>query len=126
MRRRLRSVALPVHRHALLQIAVDAVLVGLSYFLAFHLRFDSGLPGRYDDLFRKTVLPLVVGGVVVLALLGAYQRWWRYTTPRDYQALVGAGLVIALLLVSAIALIHPVTRPPHESYLAVPNDRTFT
>jgi FlaA1/EpsC-like NDP-sugar epimerase len=126
MRRRIRSVALPVHRHALLQIAVDAVLVALSYFLAFHLRFDSGLPGRYDDLFRKTVVPLVIVGVVVLALLGAYQRWWRYTTPRDYQALVGAGLVIVLVLVSAIALIHPVTRPPHESYLAVPNDRTFT
>jgi FlaA1/EpsC-like NDP-sugar epimerase len=126
MRRRLRFVARPVHRHALLQIAVDAFLVALSYFVAFHLRFDGGLPSRYDDLFIKTVGPLVLVGVVVFSVFGAYQRWWRYTGARDYQALVLAGVVITLILVSAIALIHPVTRPPHETYLAVPTDEGFT
>src|SRR5581483_4300692 len=48
-----------------------------------------------------------------------YQRWWRYTGPRQYQALVIAGLVITLILVSGIALVHPVTTQPHESWLAV-------
>jgi FlaA1/EpsC-like NDP-sugar epimerase len=126
MRRRIRSAALPVHRHALLQIAVDGALVALSYLLAFHLRFDGGLPERYDELFRKTVVPLVVVAVVVFALFGAYQRWWRYTGPRDYQALVIAGVVTTLLLVSGVALVHPVTRPPHESWLAVPFADQFT
>jgi FlaA1/EpsC-like NDP-sugar epimerase len=126
MRRRIRSAALPVHRHALLQIAVDGALVALSYFLAFHLRFDGGLPGRYDELFRKTVGPLVVIAVLVFALFGAYQRWWRYTGPRQYQAQVMAGVVITLLLVSGVALVHPVTAQPHESWLAVPFADQFT
>jgi FlaA1/EpsC-like NDP-sugar epimerase len=126
MRRRIRSAALPVHRHALLQIAVDGVLVAFAYFLAFHLRFDGGLPGRYDELFRKSVLPLAVGGAIVFALFGAYQRWWRYSGARDYQALVLGGVVVTLLLVSAVALIHPVSRPPHENDVAVPLGGQFT
>ena len=46
-----RLAALPVHRHSLPQIAVDAGLVALAYFLAFRLRFDRGVPTRYEDLF---------------------------------------------------------------------------
>ena len=42
MRRRIRSAALPLHRHSLPQLAVDGALVALAYYLAFQLRFTSG------------------------------------------------------------------------------------
>ena len=41
MRRRIRSAAFPVHRHALPQLVVDGLLVALAYFLAFWLRFEG-------------------------------------------------------------------------------------
>jgi hypothetical protein len=46
MRRRIRSAALPVHRHSAPQMLVDAVLVALAWLLAFKLRFDNGIPAR--------------------------------------------------------------------------------
>ncbi|HUB76568.1 MAG TPA: polysaccharide biosynthesis protein, partial [Solirubrobacteraceae bacterium] len=88
MRRRLRSASFPFHRHSLPQLAVDAGLVALAYYLAFLFRLDTlrGPPG-YGTLFWRT-LPWVVGGsVLVLALGGAYQRRWRYTTQRDLESL---------------------------------------
>ena len=40
MRRRIRSAAFPVHRHALPQVALDAGLAALAYYLAYRLRFE--------------------------------------------------------------------------------------
>ena len=41
--------------HRLLQLLVDAGIVALSWFLAFELRFDQGLPIYYDTLLRRTI-----------------------------------------------------------------------
>ena len=63
MRRRTRLAALPVHRHSLPQIAVDAGLVALAYFLAYRLRFDGGVPSDYQQLFEHTLSFVVIGSV---------------------------------------------------------------
>ena len=84
MRRRIRSATRPVHRHSLPQLLVDAGLVALAYWLAFRLRFDA-VPARYHELLTTT-LPWVVGGtVVIFAVFGLYQKWWRYVGQRDYE-----------------------------------------
>ncbi len=108
MRRRLRSAALPLHRHSLPQLAVDGALVALAYYLAFELRFDSGTPLPYAHLYHKTWPWVVVGTVVVLAVSRVYQRRWRYAGHRDYQALVRAMVLAAGLLIGGVAIVRPV------------------
>jgi hypothetical protein len=83
MRRRLRSAAVPVHRHSIPEVVVDGVLIGLAWYLAFKFRFDRGVPPRYEDLFEATVGPLIGGALVVFALSGLYNKWWRYFGRRD-------------------------------------------
>jgi len=113
MRRWYRSGAFPVHRHSLVQLVVDAGLVALAYVLAFRLRFDAGVPHRYDLLRDQTILWVVPLCVVIFAAFGLYQRLWTYVGQRDYEALVRAVIVSAILVLGAIAAIHPVTVKAH-------------
>ncbi len=115
MRRRIRSAAFPVHRHSLLQLLVDGLLVALAYFLAYRLRFDDGLGGanhRYAQLFDATLWWVVPLMLVALAAFGVYQRLWTFVGQRDYEAVVKGVVLGTLVIVGAIALLHPVQTAP--------------
>src|SRR5919201_1120315 len=119
MRRRLRSAALPIHRHSFVQLAIDGVLVAASYDLAFRLRFDEGLPHKYDRLLDAT-LPWAIGiSLAVFALFRLELKQWRYTTHRDYVAILQAVAGATLGVVAFIALTHPVTVPSRTGEVAV-------
>src|SRR5438270_487160 len=110
MRRRIRSAAFPLHRHSLPQLAVDGALVAFAYYLAFQLRFDSGVKGSYLLLLQRTWWWAMVISLVVFTLFRLYQRWWRYAGQRDYEAILRAVVVSTLALVGAVAVLHPVVR----------------
>jgi FlaA1/EpsC-like NDP-sugar epimerase len=113
MRRRIRSAAFPVHRHALPQLLVDGVLVALAYYLAFRLRFAGvAFPSRYSELLETTIPWVVAGTLIVLAAFGCYERLWTFVGQRDYEAVVKAAVTSTVILVGAIALLHPVTWSP--------------
>jgi FlaA1/EpsC-like NDP-sugar epimerase len=120
MRRRISSAALPIHRHSLPQVALDAGLIALAYYLAYRLRFDgaSSLPNPYDDLFSRTLLPAIVITLGALAVSGVYRRWMRYSSQREY-ARIAQGVALGVLgLVAFIVIFQPVlrgTRPPYST-----------
>jgi FlaA1/EpsC-like NDP-sugar epimerase len=108
MRRRIRSAALPLHRHSLPQLAVDGALVAFAYYLAFQLRFTTKLPLHYSDLRADTIWWVLVGSLPILVLSRVYQRRWRYAGQRDYEAVVVAVGLIVLLTVVAVEILRPV------------------
>jgi FlaA1/EpsC-like NDP-sugar epimerase len=126
MRRRIRSAALPLHRHSLPQLAVDGALVAFAYYLAFQLRFTTRLPGHYSDLRGDTIWWVLVGSLPVLVLSRVYQRRWRYAGQRDYEAVVVAVALIVLLTVAGVEILRPVHHyietghpPGHAAAVAV-------
>ncbi len=113
MRRRIRSAAFPVHRHSLPQLVVDGMLVALAYFLAYWLRFtDDVIPPRFDDLLEATIWWVVPVTVAVLAGFGLYQRVWTFVGQREYESVVKGVIVATVVVVGAVALLHPVQTPP--------------
>jgi FlaA1/EpsC-like NDP-sugar epimerase len=87
---------------------VDGVLVALAYFLAFRLRFET-LPSHYSSLLENTIPWVVPLTLIVLAAFGAYQRLWTFVGQRDYEAVLKAVIGATVIVVGAIALLHPVT-----------------
>jgi FlaA1/EpsC-like NDP-sugar epimerase len=110
MRRRLRSAALPLHRHSILQLAIDGALVALAYLLAFRLRFDAGVPDDYADLLRATLPWVVVASLIVFTLFRLYEKWWRYMGRRDELNVLQAVVVSTLFVPAFNALTQPVVR----------------
>jgi FlaA1/EpsC-like NDP-sugar epimerase len=114
MRRRISAPALSLTRHSLPRLALDGALVALAYYLAFQLRFDNGPTGRYvryAHLRDRTIWWVLGGSIVVLLLMRVYQRRWRYSGQRDYEAVARAVTAIVLLTVAAIEVVRPVQIP---------------
>jgi FlaA1/EpsC-like NDP-sugar epimerase len=100
----------PVYRNRVLQVAADALLVALAFYLAFRLRFlddPHGLPHRYWVLFAQAVGFVVVGKIVVFAAFGLYEKWWRYVSGRDFLLILRAVAVASALLVVFFAVAQP-------------------
>ncbi|HEY6551420.1 MAG TPA: nucleoside-diphosphate sugar epimerase/dehydratase [Solirubrobacterales bacterium] len=99
----------PVYRNRVLQIAADGLLVAISFYLAFRLRFldQSGLPHRYSVLFAQSVGFVIVGKLIVFSAFGLYQKWWRYVSGRDFLLIVRAVAVSSAILVVAFTVLRP-------------------
>src|SRR4051812_3371693 len=107
MRRRLRSAACPIHRHAVPQVAMDAGLVALAYYLAYRVRFDEGIPSVYMDLFKRTIAWAIFGSVLCFALVGFYRHWMRYSSQREYFKIVEGTVLAVLSLVGYVTIVQP-------------------
>ncbi len=96
-------------RHRVWQMAADAALLALAWYLAFQVRFDQGVPERYDEFLEPRVFVVVVGvQLAVFVLFGLYQHWWRYVSIRDMWRAILAVTVGAIGAVVVIYLWRPV------------------
>jgi FlaA1/EpsC-like NDP-sugar epimerase len=86
-----------IGRHRLLQLLADAVIVAVSWVLAFELRFDHGLPIYYDTLLRRTIFIVVAIKLAVFIAFGFHRRWWRYFSVNDMWS-AARGVVVASLV----------------------------
>jgi len=102
----MRSLTTSVNIRRLGQVGVDACLLGLAYYLAYVLRFDSGIPERYDALLWDTIALTVAMKLVIFAMFGLYSKLWRFVDQKDFESILKAvivstvGLIVVLFLFS--------------------------
>jgi FlaA1/EpsC-like NDP-sugar epimerase len=102
-----------------LQLAIDGALVAAAYYLSFRLRFDAGVPLKYERLFEATIVWVVAAAVIVFTVFRLELKQWRYTGHRDYVGVVEAVAANTLVLAGFIAIVHPVTVPSRTGEVAV-------
>ncbi len=94
-------IPLPINRHRLWQLVVDAGLVAAAWYLAFRLRFDQGVPPYYHTLFTRTIWIVILIQLVTFVVFGFYNRWWRYVSTRDMWG-AARGVTVACLISSVV------------------------
>jgi FlaA1/EpsC-like NDP-sugar epimerase len=96
-------------RHRIWQIAADGVLVALAWYLAFQVRFDQGVPPRYDEFLGWNVFLVVIGvQLATFVAFGLYEHWWRYVSIRDMWRAILAVTISSLAVVVVLYLWRPV------------------
>jgi FlaA1/EpsC-like NDP-sugar epimerase len=96
------------------QVLIDAGMVAVAYSMAYVLRFDPGIPHRYEELLAESLAFVVVGKVALFALFGLYHKLWRFVDQQDFESILKAVVVASFVLVGAFFLIPPsvATDPP--------------
>ncbi len=87
-------------------VVLHVILAGLSYYLAFLLRFDGAIPIKQLDIFLLT-LPLIIG-IKALCLLyfRLYQGLWRYAGMDDLIHLTKATTTSTIIFVFTVVLMY--------------------
>jgi FlaA1/EpsC-like NDP-sugar epimerase len=111
----LRSVLVPVRRHAIPQLMLDGGLVFGAYYLAFRLRFgffSDPLPDHYRRLFWASVGPVVVLCLVAFVLFRVYLRSARFASVRDLIAIINGVVVGTIAAAGYVAIVRPIKYLP--------------
>ena len=101
------------------QVGVDVCLVAAAWCLAFVLRFDAGIPERYEALLLETIVLVVVGKVAVFALFGLYHKLWRFVDQRDFEAVGQAVAATSVGLVFVLFVLSPGDAAPPRGVIAL-------
>jgi FlaA1/EpsC-like NDP-sugar epimerase len=102
----MRAMTTSVNARRLGQVGIDACLLALAYYLAYVLRFDEGIPQRYENLLWDTIALTVAMKLVIFAMFGLYSKLWRFVDQKDFESILKAvvvstvGLIVVLFLFS--------------------------
>ena len=101
------------------QVSIDACLIGLAYLLAFVLRFDAGIPDRYEELLIQTIGFVVLMKLCLFAAFGLYSKLWRFVDQNDFESLAKAVIVSSFVLIGALFLLSPTSADPPRGVIAL-------
>jgi len=80
-------------------ILFDIIIITISTFIAFNLRFDFNIPVRYDNSIYTTVAVLVLVRVALFNQFRIYNISWRHFGFKDITSLVYVTVFSTVLLV---------------------------
>lgn len=87
-----------------MRVFVESIIIGLSWLLAYWVRFDFSIPEKYYTSIVASSLILISISLLVLTARGSYKNIWKYTS---YINIKNDVLNIAsILLLSIIVLFY--------------------
>jgi UDP-GlcNAc:undecaprenyl-phosphate GlcNAc-1-phosphate transferase len=85
-----------VYKRRFGELLLDVVLMTVSYYAAYHLRFDGRVPADYIAAFQATIGVAIAFKIIAFGLFGVYRGAWSYAGILDLHRIV-AGIVVATI-----------------------------
>lgn len=82
-----------------IMLASDVCLIGLSYYMAYLLRFEGQIPAQPFAVFQQTVFTVIGIKIVCFFIFNLYRGMWRYTSIIDFINVFKAVAVSSICLV---------------------------
>ncbi len=98
-------------------VFLDILLIALTYYLAFLLRFDSLFYGAIKESFLKNLPFIILIKITVFWLCGLYRGAWRYLNIADSIRISKALLLGSACVFFFIDLVFPSTRLSRTIYV---------
>jgi len=95
----------------------DIVSTGLSFWLAWTLRFNFSIPEHSYELFIKTLPVVVAARLVCFYLFGLYNGVWRYASMNDLLRILKATVLASILSFFYIGFVHHLIDFPRSVFV---------
>ncbi|MFC1815642.1 polysaccharide biosynthesis protein [Thermodesulfobacteriota bacterium] len=86
-------------------IAADIILISISYYFSYYIRFEANLDHQEIRNVTKTILPIIICKLMVFYFFNLYQGMWRYTSMIDLINVIKAVFTSSLIIVTAILML---------------------
>jgi UDP-GlcNAc:undecaprenyl-phosphate GlcNAc-1-phosphate transferase len=100
----LMRVSRTTSRFHIIELGLDSLILIVSYYLAYIVRFNLPLNQVNIDLFVASIPVILVSGLLAFILLGIYQSIWRYISLREIVRIGQASLLASVGAAFAIVL----------------------
>lgn len=108
MRNFLARLLYPTHfRRFLFFFLFDILIITVSLYLSFLLRFDFALNKEYSDLIFEALPFFIIIKLIIFAGLRMYKITWKYVGINDLCNIVNALIVTNSILMVLILFPHP-------------------
>ena len=86
-------------------LPIDIILILLSYFLAYLLRFELDIPQHEFFIFLKSVTIVLIIRIGIFYTFGIYKNLWKYAGVRDLITIVLACTVSSILIITTLYVV---------------------
>jgi FlaA1/EpsC-like NDP-sugar epimerase len=105
---------LTYRKRTLSLIVVDMILINLSVFGSFYLRFEGNIPSEYFTTFYHTAITSTIIYVLSFYYFGLYRRIWQYASVGELLSILYAVSIGTIGVAGVVYFLAPF-RVPHKA-----------
>ncbi len=96
---------------------IQTLLIPLSYYIAFHLRFDFNIPFEQFDNFLKTLPIIIVVRLITFYYMDMFDGWWRYVSIEDLTKIAMGVVVSSVCFILSVVFIYGLSGFPRSVFI---------